>query len=70
MSEPEDESFIEKRENFQKTSPVTNQFQITEKSTANNYSTSAGFKNIKFTIKKGIDKIKFDDFENETPFEN
>ena len=33
MSEPEDESFIDKRENFQKTSPVTNQIQITDKST-------------------------------------
>ena len=69
MSEPEDESFIDKRENFQKTSPVTNQFQITDKSTTNNYSTSGGFKNIKFTI-KDIDKIKFEDFDNQNPFEN
>ena len=58
-----------KRENFQKTSPVTNQFQITDKSTTNNYSTSGGFKNIKFTI-KDIEKIKFEDFDNENPFEN
>ena len=28
MSEPEDESFIDKRKNFQKISPVTNKFQI------------------------------------------
>ena len=50
MSEPEDESVIDKRENFEKISPITNQFQITDKSTTNNYSTSGGFKNIKFAI--------------------
>ena len=69
MSEPEDESFIDKSENSQKISPITNQFQITDKSTANNYSTSGGFKNIKFAI-KDIEKIKFEDFDNENPFEN
>ena len=69
MSEPEDESFIDKTENFQKISPATNKFQITDKSTTNNNSTSGGFKNIKFTI-KGIEKIKFEDFYNENPFEN
>ena len=69
MSEPEDESVIDKRENFEKISPITNQFQITDKSTTNNNSTSGRFKNIKFTI-KGIEKIKFEDFYNENPFEN
>ena len=69
MSEPEDESFIDKGENFQKISPTNNQFQITDKSTTNNYSTSGGYRNIKFKI-KDIEKIKFEDFDTENPFEN